>query len=526
MTTDDFLPTSTTCIEDLPPEMISELFEYLQLKDLAACSLVNKRWHSIYSNFKVHQLAAYDNYFNSLFISWYDSSRTIREAELCRPWMFYRLAEKPLLSNLKHLALYPWESKFDLNQLNRFQQLIHLEIKGRKFHHRKVHLNLPRLKVLVIRSTNLQTVSIDCPLLSTLVYSYGAQNLSKVKHPETIRKLEIDIVGANWLAPFKNVECLVTWQDQAMSRATLLALPRLRELRYNWEISSVFNNRVFPGPGTVDQMKRKLSHFLDDVEKLRGRDFRFRYAGFPMTKTMLEQIDFGVQVDERTGREYVSDEHIYMKNYHLIDSGALDFVDFVNYSSLLSGVTGEFPRCFWQKFTGIYRVSSNEVPDVDHFLWFLKSLKSLRFLQLHCCEQFSQEFYDQLPVAIPLLSILTLRGNKSRLQLNFDFIAKVPHLFRLEILLPISLDSLHSLSRWLGKFKLCRFHVRSGEERFEVGKMSDSTEWKIKKVRNHRQFDLLFETENPEEILNFFHGGLPKRNVQRSASGYNNCHLI
>ena len=33
-----------TSIEDLPPEMIFELFKYLHVEDLAICSMVNKRW--------------------------------------------------------------------------------------------------------------------------------------------------------------------------------------------------------------------------------------------------------------------------------------------------------------------------------------------------------------------------------------------------------------------------------------------------------------------------------------------------
>ena len=36
-------------IIDPPLEMICELFRYLGLKYLVTCSMVNKRWHSVYS---------------------------------------------------------------------------------------------------------------------------------------------------------------------------------------------------------------------------------------------------------------------------------------------------------------------------------------------------------------------------------------------------------------------------------------------------------------------------------------------
>ena len=59
-------------------------------------------------------------------------------------------------------------------------------------------------------SLELVVSSIDCPELNVLVYRETTNaSLLKVKHPETIRKLETSMFGPK-LAPFKNVECLVT----------------------------------------------------------------------------------------------------------------------------------------------------------------------------------------------------------------------------------------------------------------------------------------------------------------------------
>ena len=63
-----------------------------------------------------------------------------------------------------------------------------------------------------------------------------------------------------------------------------------------------------------------------------------------------------------------------MKNYHLINPDAVHFVRKLDYSLLMTNVVGEFPRCFFQKFSGIKEVHARGafVRDAWHFLWFLK----------------------------------------------------------------------------------------------------------------------------------------------------------
>ena len=137
----------TTSIDDLPPELIRDLFEYLHPKDLVVCSMVNRRWRSIYSGFKVHRLVTIDYRYEYALIEWYDSNQIIEENQRCHPALFDRLAKKPLLSNLKHLAICSYKSKFDLDSLKKFRQLVHLEIEIDLS--KNVNLNLPKLEVLV-----------------------------------------------------------------------------------------------------------------------------------------------------------------------------------------------------------------------------------------------------------------------------------------------------------------------------------------------------------------------------------------
>ena len=510
----------TTSIDDLPPEMISRLFEYLPPKDLAPCSLVNKHWHSIYVAFKLHSLVATDYDEKHLFgiKKWYHTNRPFREAERCRPAMFGRLVEKPLLSNLKQLALCGYKFEFDLNKLNRFKQLVHLEIRI-SLSKMKVHLNLPRLEVLAFDCMDDHCqLSVDCPLLSTLAYSVwdGNVNPLEVKHPETIRKLETDSPD---LAQFKGVECLVTDRFEAISEATLLALLKLKELHYNRSIKSFFwiefPNRRNNGGSTVDRMRQTLSKFLNEAKKLKAKklrssDLQFSFCGFQLTNVKPDQIDFGVQVDEKSREERVCDEYVYMRNYDLIEPGALHFVDQVNYSLLLlNSVIGEFPRCFFQKFTRIeYVKATAQVQDTDEFLWFLRSLRSLRRLEL-ANTGLGQEFYDQLPASADAMLRLELgHGHcENELQLNFDFIGKFSGLSRLVVLPALSVQSLTSLIRWLSGLVGCTFFVQSSTNRksFRIAKEIDSL-WTIHESNPWTlgKPQMLFENENPEEIVHFF----------------------
>ena len=510
----------TTSIVDLPPEMIIELFKYLRLNDLVACSMVNKRWHSIYTSFKMHRLVATNRY--SAIRKWKGSSEVIRENERCLPKTFVRLIEKPLISNLKHLALVGHFAEFDFNKLNRFRQLLQLEISITLFCNPvRARLSLPQLKVLAFNCLNKRcALSIDCPLLSTLVYYYNEtenEGPLEVKHPETIRRLETNWFGSKAsLVPFKNVESLVTDELEVINKATLLLLPRLRELHWDKHIDGAFDQDGLDNEnGTKDRLKRTLSEFLAEAKKLRGSDFQFRFSGFQLAKLDFDQIDLGLQVDK-----WVWNEYVYLKNYHLIEPGALHFINEIDYERLLSNLSGEIPRCFARKFTDVRTVWVNhEVQDEPQLLLFLKSLRSLGELMQNTT--LSQEFYDQLPASAPSLDTLFLTDHsENELQLNFDFISQLFCLSELYTFQPLSSESVHSLVRRLGKIASCEVHVRlraggpkkeecvcsqkdedSKWERLEIWKNERSTEWEVIKDNT-----LILETEKPEKMANFIKG--------------------
>lgn len=165
-----------------------------------------------------------------------------------------------------------------------------------------------------------------------------------LEHPETIKQMETNLSDLK-LRRFENVECLLTRKFEAKN--TLSSLPKLKELRYIDSIADAFRHlyMIEHEVGSLDRMKATLNEFMGNVRLLRESDFLFRFAGFQLTKTTLDQIDFGVAVENENGEETLSIEYVYLKNYHLIDD-TLDFMDHLDFNRL----PVEVPNDFFQKF--------------------------------------------------------------------------------------------------------------------------------------------------------------------------------
>lgn len=498
---------SPTSIYDLPPEMICELYKHLPARDLVACSMVSKRWHSIYTGFRLYKLVVIDD-LDNYPIKWrYSDQRKSDDQKVCDPSTFPRLAGKPLLSSLQHLALFveDYEYKFDLNELNTFGQLLSLKVDMRCLGRAPVRLCLPKLKLLAFRQINYSCpLSVHCPQLSVLVYRNEPEyvDLLRVDRPGTIKKLDTDMFDTK-LTPFKSVECLITQEFKVISKATLLSLAELNELHYNASIrtASEDSRRSF------DQITQKLRKFIEDARVLRGSGFLFRFAGFQLTSTMLDDIDFGVRASAarlgswcNSSLQWNSNEYLYLKNYQLIDPDAtLEFINQFNYNFLGNRIK-DIPIDFFRRFTGIEWVGAHgEVQNENHFLWFLKSLRSLRELYLYR-SQLAQEFYDQLPASAHLLKKLSLNEQKP---LNFVFITKLLRLSYLSINLKLSFESLASLLRWVGGLAEGSFSFEWNEKWLFIRKAKGSM---VRKVSEYHFDRVVFETENPEEIIDFFEG--------------------
>lgn len=501
---------SSSTIDDLPAEMVCELFKHLDPKSLIACSLVNKLWYALYARIRLDRLVVIKDLDKCPF-KWRYSLREkkrIEERELCGPTMFARLIDRPMLCELKYLALMD-PIQIDPNQLKAFSQLVYLEIaiqsptsmerynfqRGRPNPVRgNLNFNLSNLKVLAFSQCNASwAISIDCPQLSVLAYKeLGNPNLLAVKRPDTIRKLYTSMGGSK-LARFQNVECLITERVKLISTQTIRSLPRLQELRYN----ATFEKAYGAYGRSLSQLKSLWRALLDQATALRRYEFKLVYAGLHLSETTMDEVE--VREQTKFDTEVVPNEYFYMMNYPLID-GSLEFVDRLDYS-LLVGVSKEIPADFSETFSDVRLVVVNgAVQDPNHLLAFLNSLRrSLRNLHMDL-PRLSQEFYDQLPPLANSLVKLVLKESKE-IQLSFDFINEIPNLSSLFVEQPLLPESFTSVVRCFSRLVEGSFGFVLKNKWFFIRKEAGSKKWALFEG-NYGQN--VFVTESSEEMLRYF----------------------
>ena len=447
---------SATTINDLPPEMICELFEHLHPLDLLTCSRVNKRWNSLFRGFKVQRIALAEgfNFLGKTHVNkWYNSNQKFKDSEICDGDLMVRLLKRPMLFDLKYLniscqyllqrrARFDWKSR-----VNQCKNLIHLELSIACTLLGVLKLYLPKLKVLAIDHRNHVSLTIDCPNISVLGYGDETGDtdfLLNLKHPETIRKLSTNMLA--WkLARLGmiNVERLDTYRFGLIEKETLSMFPKLKEFHFNRPLDDLLLDYK------IDRVKQTLNEFMEYVHRYKATDLKFWFVGFLLNKTAIDAIDFGLWTEDE--KEKVSLEYVYTKNYDLIDpDDSLECVHSLDYSYLME-VAGEIPRCLLKfKDIEVIRVVG-PVQDENHFLFFLKSLRLLEKLSLDHSYRFSQEFWNSLPASAPSLISLNVDNRAvektEEFQVNFDFIAKLSRLSNLNVKIPVSFECLKSLVR-------------------------------------------------------------------------------
>ena len=501
--------TNQATINDLPVEMLCEVFGHLfNPFDLAACLMVNKLWHSICAGLKMNSLAVRHNSLDAIRYQYPDLK--LKEKDLCNLKLLTDLADKPLISDLKHLALIiNQHPEFDVNKLNAFSKLLRLDIYIMTFRYGKAaKFNFPSLKILTYKFTENLPIWIDCPSLIelTLIYRqpqntpfvYDRMRLV-VKHPETIKKLETNTRWFTDLAPFTNVECLTAWRFEVISKYLLEWLPKLKEFRCNENIRNILRRNHMD----LQQIKQTLREFVNDVNALKEHEFVFVFAGFPLTKISVDKIKFSVQ--PRNGIENVQNEYLYMKNYQLLDTNCtLRFINRLDYNCLMTHSSGQIPSGFSEKFTGLKWVNVlGGVQNAGHLFWFLRSLKSPICLFLSKTELSKKFAYRPLLSAYShaLLDSRVYEGNP--LQLNCTQISELSsNLVGLSIRHPgLPFETLAPLVRLFGKSSMQFLDFKFRGKRFYIER-SQSKRLSMYRYRISLK-KLLLETENVEKIVDF-----------------------
>lgn len=205
--------------------------------------------------------------------------------------------------------------------------------------------------------------------------------------------------------------------------------------------------------------------------------------------------------------EEVSDEYILTRNYRLIDpDDTLWFVRRLDYNRLMASVEEEIPSGLFKKFTNVEVCAKRAVQNANHFLWFLQNLgHSLKKLTLDGA-QLDQEFYDRLPSAARSLVDLVIGSvdDENELQLNFDFIGKLPRLSFIQIHPSLPIESLSSLTRCSDKLTEVKFNFRWKELLFKAEKFHLSIPRGLWAIYHSNNTTLKLKTTNPDEIIKYF----------------------
>lgn len=442
-------------INDLPPEMLQEILRPLSLLNLVRLKLVCKLWNELISRIKIDRLFVDADLETKE--RWYYTNRPSGESDVCCPELFVAQCKQTMLSNLKYLRLdyEVWDNQlkkmkvlnFDPNELNRFRQLVQLDIEH--YEAGPLQLKLPNIEILSMNwYHNKNPVSVDCPKLRILGFCELSENDQlRVKNIDRVRVLDSPILGAK-LARFKNLEVLrCTEYDQGfLDRSTLLNLRKLKVIYSgigfgNYDIGN-FKNDVL----------QRLKEFMRQKRILNRTDLKVYFAGLLLIDEDLADIDFGLEV--REGRDFISPEQLYMKHYHRLQD-QLDFVVNVDYSRLFS-LVDVLPEDYFRRFLNLKGVKAFCPLNEQHFLVFLKQIYSLEWFSIYNSD-LSQAFFDCLPEFCSLTNFYLFEtdelnenggtaanSGKSEIQLNFSFISKFKRLCFVQIERDLSLLSLRT----------------------------------------------------------------------------------
>ena len=362
-----------------PPEILCKIFKHLNLKELIKCKKVNKNWYSIVNDLiKVKRLVVGQGY----SYKWYFTNELIKEEiECCHPNLFLTQYKRSFLANLNYLYIDPQLLNFDLNNVNQFTQLIHLEtIFGFKSN-TIFNLTLPNLQNLSFDTHRSCYLIIECPKLKILCYkNYRSNGNLDIKYPNTIIYLETCLYDEK-LMVLKNVEYLITDNYKAIDESTL---SNLKEFHFEQNISALFfdlDEELNLSISRFDYIEGCLRRFMSRKRRLKMNSLKTFFLGIQLFNN-IDEINFeGLQQRFSRGRNGADPEKFYMNNYNRLKNN-LTFICEVDYSRLMAAVN-EIPTDFFKKFNNLKNVCSHgTIVNEKHFLSFLKNIKRLSDVDL------------------------------------------------------------------------------------------------------------------------------------------------
>lgn len=451
-------------MDDLPNEMLLDIFLRTPVDQILLCKQVCKRWLAVIdSMIHLSSLVIHDRYHYPILCRWFATNEFVYDQPYrisSRPLEVLKFRpHQPMFSNLKRLHIY--YRSVTINSINCLDRLEILEISNSTLKARKtIEISLPNLRVLNLDDirTNLQDLVIDAPKLERFQYNtYFPRTV--IKHPESIKEFYSNYFELFMLDLF-NLEHVYLRRFYEYSDQILLKLKHLKTFHFNYH--DLEGLMQFKPQKAALKLKNPQIYFLgvnSDAFPLINLDFVQDWAE---EVAPFDYDNYGYRINAET-IEFYSSNYPYLAD-------RLYYIRQVDYSLLENhfqqGKFGGTPLELVKRLVCLDELElSDELRDSDQFVDLLRHCKYLPSLKV-TAPFMAQSFFDEILVEhCPVIESLTIQNQN---QLNFDFLLKFKDLQNLTIKQQLSSDlieKMYSRFEYLKTLKF-RFKGSSVEIRF------------------------------------------------------------
>ena len=395
---------------ELPPEILSMIFNLLSVREKFNCIRVCRRWKAIILNLKLRNLVIAQDHLpvNESWSFTYekvDCSSSIINLNLN---LIESQLKREVFSSLKQLYIYTislsYLSASFVETLSKLELLERLEV-PLVLLKSKTTLDLQCLKTLSIKQVHGGQLILKTPTLSKLrVQTACVQNFELI-YPEMITHLECGEFAYN-INSLVNLESLFCLSIIDLNEDFLLNLIKLKEIHFEHDHITFYN-------------------LLNQKRLFNRPDLNVFYQGLNNLEYLESNLNYGSNaLNEDNIR-------IYLKNYANV-ADHLIFINYINYNcwETVEEIDNQFiPPDFISKFVNLDAVLITEqIRNEFRLIDFLNSCFSFSFLKLNN-SSLRDEFFAQLPLLCPTLRNLEIKDEPDRIdKLSFNFVFRLPYL--------------------------------------------------------------------------------------------------
>lgn len=444
--------------DQLPYLCMKRIFESLSLQDLVSCRAVNRHFKFYSDDAEIDELVVSGSRApckDGLKVCkhWYQTDRPIDFENSINLAAFSSVKSSCLKldQHLKFLHIHLVCADINVEILNSFQQLVHLEVNCGARSDEPKTLSLANLKVFNVRAYN-SNYKHNCYILDTPkleILACEAIKRIRVDHPETVQQLVCDYRVDRRIGGDLKRFLLADWKG-------------LKELQILASLNRFLERNIIAD----ERLGRSLLDIMRKREALEREELKL-YLG-EVLLVDAEQLEFIGNYRNHFGQQWMlsvmREEHPFWFKYHrLLRHDSYPEVKAVDFSEL-KRLEVELSIDFFDRFPAIERLTATQRVDRDVFEWVLSNANALHELSLKNT-LLGQAFMNRLPSLNRRLTSLKVDED---LVTNFNFILRFEQLkiFETTQQLPALFDL--AAKAFLELKELSCFSFSAGNESVEI----------------------------------------------------------